>query len=407
MILPSSNSSAKVGLSEGEQGDLQQFLTKSVTVGTLQSYQAGWEVWQQYLRERGISDNYLRSFPEIEKVKLLCNLLRMRYVSGKRGKGAYAIGAAIRKFFQVALESVAFFDDPMTTTARTACRMTTSELRHFQRSGGGSDKLPVFWEMFSVMRETHWEDKAWSFPDIDKRMTAMGALVAYELANRGGEVTRGGGSNSENHTIYNEQCVFRLEEPVTIDGKSHSGFLAGTPEFRRWVTISNVVACEIGVASHKVGAVNSHNVKIIARRNDRESELLDDLCEWCLKSGSTAEEPLFSRRVFSGKKITHKDLTPKMLSTLIKSTARSLGLDEKEFGNHSLRKGAVTQMNASGCPREETNSRGNYSKESVLVNTVYNHNNTGRGPTGASSSTGSRDITLEDVRKHSKTARFN
>jgi hypothetical protein len=111
--------------------------------------------------------------------------------------------------------------------------------------------------------------------------------------------------------------------------------------------------------------------------------------------------------VFTGHEITHKKLTPKMMATLVKNTARGLGLDEKEFANHSLRKGAVTQMNASNCLRSETNSRGNYSRESVLVNTVYNHNNTGRGPTGASSSSGSRDITLEDVRRHSKTARFN
>jgi hypothetical protein len=62
-----------------------------------------------------------------------------------------------------------------------------------------------------------------------------------------------------------------------------------------------------------------------------------------------------------------------MMATLIKDTAQGLGLDEKEFANHSLRKGAVSQMNASGCRREETHSRGHYSRESVLVNTVYNH----------------------------------
>ena len=404
----SSEASPPIIWSSGnEQSELQAFLAKSVTTSTLQGYKRGWEEWGVYLRERGIEDPYLRLYPEEEKVMLLCNLFRMRYVAGRRGKGAYAIGAAVRKFFQIKLQSVTFFDNPMTTTARTACRMTTDELRQLQRSGGGTDKLPVFWEMFSIMRETHWENKSWLYPDIDKRMTAMGALLAYELANRGGETTSVGGTSSENHTIYNEQCVFRLEDPVVIEGKSHSGFFAGTPEFRQWVTISNVVSCEIGAASHKSGALAAHNVKVIARRNDRESELLDDLCEWCLKSGSTAEEPLLSRRAFSGKEVTLKKLTPKMMANLVKATAKSLGLNESEFANHSLRKGAVTQMNASGCLREETNSRGHYSRDSVLVNTVYNHNNTGRGPTGASSGTGRRDITLEDVRRHSKTARFN
>jgi hypothetical protein len=389
-----------------ELQDLQAFIAKSVTVGTLKSYQPGWDKWQVYLSDRGITDPYLRAYPYEEKVKLLCNLFRTRYLEGKRGKVAYSIGAAVRKFFQIDLQPLAFFEDPLTTGARTACRRSTDELRVAQRTGKGNDKLPVFWEMLATMRDTHWDNQAWTYPAIDKRMTAIGALLAYELANRGGEATSVGGTG-ENHTIYNEQCAFRLEEAVVIDGKSYTGLVAGTTEFREWATLSNVISCEIGVASHKVGAVASHNVKVIKRSNDRESELVDDLFEWCMRSGSTAQEPLLSRRVLTTHEVTHKKLTPKMLATLVKNTARALGMDAKEFANHSLRKGAITQMNASGCLREETNSRGHYSKESVLVNTVYNHNNTGRGPTGASSSAGSRDITLEDVRRNSKVARFN
>jgi hypothetical protein len=326
-------------------------------------------------------------------------------VAGKRGKGAYGIGAAVRKFYQINLQSIAFFEDSLTTGARTACRLSTDELRQIQRTGKGNDKLPVCWEMLSTMRDTHWTSCNWDYPDIDKRMTAMGALLAYELANRGGEATTVGGS-AENHTIYNEQCAFRLEEPVIIDGEPHTGFLAGSAEFRQWVTLSNVVSCEIGVASHKTGAVACHNVKVIARGNERESELLDDLFEWCVRSGSTSQEPLLSRWVFTGQEVTHKKLTPKMMANLVKSTAEGLGLDGREFANHSLRKGAVTQMRRSGCRREETNSRGNYAKDSVLVDTVYNHDNTGRGPTGASSAAGSQDLTVADVRRHSKTARF-
>jgi len=377
-----------------------------VTAGTLNRYKPGWVEWQGYLRERGISDPYLIAHPEEEKIRLLCNLFRMRYNEGKRGKAAYGIGASIRKYYQINFQPLGFFESSLATAARTACRLSTEELRAIQRSGKGNDKLPVFWEMLSIMKETHWTNRSWEFPDIDLRMTAIGALLAYELANRGGEATSVGGAFTENHTIFNEQCAFRLEKAVIVDGKSHMGFLAGTSQFREWVKLSNVISCEVAVASHKAGVVASHNVKVIGRRNERESELLDDLFEWCLRSGSTSKEPLLSRRAFTGKVVTHKSLTPKMMATLVKDTARGLGLEEKEFGNHSLRKGAVTQMNASGCSREETNSRGLYSRESVLVNTVYNHNNTGRGPTGASSAPGGRDITLEDVRRNSKTARF-
>jgi hypothetical protein len=381
-------------------------MAKSVTVGTMKTYKPGWDKWGVYLGEKGILDRFLKGYSEDEKVRLLCNFFRVRYLTGLRGKGAFAIGASVRKFYQINFQSIAFFEHPLTTAARTACRLSTDELRAAQRAGKGNDKLPVFWEMLAVMRDTHWTNCSWTYPDIDKRMTAMGALLAYELANRGGEATTVGGTATENHTLYNEQCAFRLEEAVVVDGIRRTCFQAGSVEFRQWVTVSNVISCEIGAASHKVGAIASHNVKVIERRNERESDLLDDIFEWCIRSGSTSREPILSRRIFSGREITHKNLTPKMLATLIKETAQNLGLDGKEFANHSLKKGAVSQMNASGCLRAETNSRGNYSKESILVNTVYNHNNTGRGPTGASSSSEGRDITLEDVRRHSKTSRF-
>jgi hypothetical protein len=373
----------------------------------MNGYKRSWQKWLAYLSDKEITDPYLKGYPEGTKVELLCNLFRTRYISGKRGKGAYEIGAGIKKFFHIELQPLGFFESPLTTGARTACRLTTDELRAVQRDGTNNDKLPIFWEMLSTMRETHWNNRSWAHPDIDLRMTVIGALVAYELANRGGEVCSVGGSSSENHTIYNEQVAFTLEEPVVVHGKIHRGFAAGTTLFREGATRSNIASCAIGVASHKTGAVAVHNVKVIKRENERESELLDDLFEWCIHSGSTSQEPLCSRWAWSGRKVTHKKLVPKMMATLIKTTADGLGLDGKEFANHSFRKGALTQMQAAGCLLGETNARGNYSRDSKLATTAYNHNNTGRGPTGASSAIGAREITGDDVRKHSKSARFN
>ena len=53
-----------------------------------------------------------------------------------------------------------------------------------------------------------------------------------------------------------------------------------------------------------------------------------------------------------------------------------------------------------GAPGRRLSREGHYSRELVLVNTVYNHNSTGRAPTGASSAPGGRDITLENVRRY-------
>jgi hypothetical protein len=70
----------------------------------------------------------------------------------------------------------------------------------------------------------------------------------------------------------------------------------------------------------------------------------------------------------------------------------------------SLRKGCITQMNVFGVGLEETKARGNYSRASVMVQTVYNQNDTGRGPLAASSSGVGRRVGVEDARKQMEAA---
>ena len=184
----------------------------------------------------------------------------------------------------------------------------------------------MFWELMAWLKYHFWKEKGWHYPDIDDNMTAIAALLGYDLANRGGEVTTVGGATNENHSINNEQVSFRLEEPVTIRGVVYFAIAAGSEDFRRYLKLGNVASCEIEVASHKAGSLSSHNKK--------ESEFLDDLVEWCMRSGSTSREPLFSRRAMSGRKITFKKLHPKMSSDAIKKAASCLGMDPEEFANH-------------------------------------------------------------------------
>ena len=231
-------------LTGAEQNALRNFLGKSVTTGTLQSYIPGWEKWQIYLRVRGITDPYLDDCTEVEKVMHLCNFFRSRYEEGKRGKTAYGIGASVRKFYALAFRPLTWFDNPMATAARRSCRRSTEELRELQRTVGGHGKLPAFWEMIAWMRDNYWENKGWDYPDIDSRMIAIAALTAFDLADRGGEITTVGGVMKQNHTIACEQVSFRLEEPVTINGSVCFAVAAGTQEFIRYVVLSNV-------ASHK------------------------------------------------------------------------------------------------------------------------------------------------------------
>jgi hypothetical protein len=60
-------------------------------------------------------------------------------------------------------------------------------------------------------------------------------------------------------------------------------------------------------------------------------------------------------------------------------------MDPKFFSFHSLRKAAITQVKALGMTREETLDRGNYASESTMIDTIYNHDSSGRGPLAANS----------------------
>jgi hypothetical protein len=75
------------------------------------------------------------------------------------------------------------------------------------------------------------------------------------------------------------------------------------------------------------------------------------------------------------------------------------GSGSSGVASHSLRKGCVTQLNAHRIAREEANARGDYSKSSVMVQTVHNLNDTGRGPLASSSSGIGRRVGVKDVRR--------
>ena len=80
------------------------------------------------------------------------------------------------------------------------------------------------------LRDHLWKGKGWHYPEIDDKMTSIAALLAYDLANRGGEVTTAGGAAKENHSINNEQVSFRLEEPGTIRGVVYFAIAAGSED---------------------------------------------------------------------------------------------------------------------------------------------------------------------------------
>jgi hypothetical protein len=227
-------------------------------------------------------------------------------------------------------------------------------------------------------------------------MVAINCVFSYDLALRRGESNQGG-KESEDHTLRNADLPFLLHGPVDAGaGGFVEAIRGGTESFRKYVTYDNVRGCIVQGYSHKAGVI--HAGKMIETRTDEEELLLMYLEEWVHHSRAGPEDPIFSRYAqFQGKPRMLKKCTPKMVNNIIKEFVRAAGLDPKGFALHSLRKGFVTQLKAYGVEREEAKARGNYAKDSIMVQTVYNCNDTGRGPFAASNSDIVRRVGVKDV----------
>jgi hypothetical protein len=150
------------------------------------------------------------------------------------------------------------------------------------------------------------------------------------------------------------------------------------------ITPTDVRAIEVCALTHKVGMIN--HTKTVGKRSDEEEEFLGDLVEWLMFSGASGKDELFCRYApRKNGRWTKKVCRAEAVTKALKEAIVEEGMDPKFFSFHSLRKAAVNQMKALGMTREETLSRGNYTSDSTMIDTVYNYDTSGRGPLAANS----------------------
>ena len=108
--------------------------------------------------------------------------LQERHGSGLRSRGASAASAGTRLEFVRALEPSTFFDEPVLTAARGACKATSEELRVIKNRGPSeSIKLPLCQSLVSSRREANWTQRSWDFPDIDSRAISLATTWAFDM----------------------------------------------------------------------------------------------------------------------------------------------------------------------------------------------------------------------------------
>lgn len=125
-----------------------EFIGRSVCNATLRRYKTGWNEWQKHLTRTSSQEKSVEPFLQTptnsERATVLCNMFRIRYAEGKRGKTAHWMVAAIRKHFAMNRMSTNWLELPMVAMTRKACRRSLLENRAYIKSGEGKTKLPVW-----------------------------------------------------------------------------------------------------------------------------------------------------------------------------------------------------------------------------------------------------------------------
>lgn len=315
--------------------------------------------------------------PESTKSALVGLFLYRRYQSGARGKVACSVTAGIRMRFAQKLLSTTFLDSPVIHTARSACRLNPRELRTRRNAAALNTavKLPICEGILVAMRVRLWVETPWSLPVLPGCMAYIGCMWGYDQSARVSEYT-GAENGASDHCIRLDDLTFVLQAGEGVAGSALAAhFLLSPNETAPWTSVTE---CRALSASSKGKAVTK--AKLIARRSTIESQFLDDLVRFVTLSGAVSGDELFSFRKEGRVKTV---LRARTVRQELKAQCALQGLPPDHFSSHSLRKGAITHMRATGASEDDRRDRGGYSDGSQLIHTTYNYA-TGLGPLAAS-----------------------
>ena len=132
---------------------------------------------------------------------------------------------------------------------------------------------------------------------------------------------------------------------------------------------SEVSCVSISYLTTKVGSKKDiQNSKIVARRSDEESQLLDDIVEWVKRGEIEGGEKVFTIKV---NKERPRLLRSCEVAKAVKDSAARLGLPQQHFSTSSARKVFANQMDLPGVSKEERNAVGGWAEKSSVPDKHY------------------------------------
>jgi len=368
---------------DGRWTEAASFLSGSVKKRTHKEYHRKLELLNSYrltLSEEVDPGEYFQwCNSEEHKAQELVLFIRHLYTSeGKRESEVTSVLSGISYCVDLAGYDSAFLHSKAARRAVKACCRSSAESREHNSKRLSRDKDPVTGNILGCVRDQCWKGRSWNTKaDLDSRGKWLAVALGYDLGSRIGNVTKKDGNTAEDHCIrsidvslevineHGAKVIFQGSESLRLEAAK--GLYDQKLDVRRgWLTL---------VSSKTVRSLKTQLLpKVLGRRTPAESQLLDDLVEWMICSGTKNGDELLTRYDEQGSRrsITRRDAT-----TALKNGAAAVGLDPKRYSSKSLRGGLATAAAEAGMPKEELNARGGWTPGSKVPSLYYTSHSAG------------------------------
>ena len=302
-----------------------------------------------------------------------------------------AVLAAVRNDLVVQRSDVKFLgNNPAIQRGRAGVARSDDEAREQMAARKKRKILPAFVEMLTEWRRASWDDQPWDTREGRlNRAAYLGFMVMCNEGPRISNVTPAEGKGKEakrNHNCKGRDLVFESIHGV----RAH----VGQPALAAMVLESQSVAsANISYITTKVRKQQQvQENKIIARRTEEESRLLDDLVEWARRAEIGEDEKLFTIKMDGQSRLMrYSDV-----ASAVKQAAVRCGLPPQHFSTSSARRFFATQMDLAGVSKAERNAVGGWSQTSSVADGHYSREGALRG---AFAVLGAQRLSLTDVQR--------
>ena len=355
---------------------MERAVARSVTEGTKDGYGASWKKWMVFLgtieKVRRPAEFLQSEQSDEDRVTWLCLFVDHLYtVEGMREATRVArVLSGVR--FQWKSNSIpdSFFDSKALVAVKRGTNRTPDEAREEAMRVADTEIKPVCVEIMVQMRKTLWVETRWDVTGSDKKAIWIAAGVAFDSGLRPCNVRGKDGKKAMDHCIRANHFRFEVvneagQKEILCGGEQIRSFLMQAPD-----CVKRVLGAEYVVLTTKTSSTTSltKGVKKLGRGSSLETELLEDLCEFNLRSGVRGDDPFTARYCPLGRRKvpTNKDLT-----AAIKDAVGFFGLPKANFSAKSLRSGFASLMTAVEADRQHLAERGGWSARSTVPEGHY------------------------------------